>query len=161
MFSVFKNVKSDKEYKSMTGLSKAAFECLYLVFCDLYEAKESNPYGGVRQPVLMDKREALFFILHYYKAYPTLVNMGIYFGFSEYTVSQYLARIKPYLKASLAQNKGIQTTLFKDQAAFDAAFEGVDDLYIDVTEVATERPQNIENQKERYSGKKNYILKNG
>ena len=30
--------------------------------------------------LLTDKREALFFILHYFKAYPTLQNMGLYFG---------------------------------------------------------------------------------
>ena len=59
----------------------------------MYYPKTGNPYVKDKASVLTDKREALFFILHYYKSYPTLQNMGLYFGFSEFTVSQYLEEL--------------------------------------------------------------------
>jgi hypothetical protein len=68
--------------------------------------------------------------------------MGLYFGFSEFTVSQYLERLKPILKATLEQNTSLISTVFKDQSAFDEAFKNVDEIYIDVTEIPTERSQN-------------------
>ncbi|MGI4832712.1 MAG: transposase family protein [Janthinobacterium lividum] len=36
---------------------------------------------------MTDKKEALFFILHYYKAYPTLQKLGMYFGLSNSAAS--------------------------------------------------------------------------
>lgn len=87
--------------------------------------------------------------------------MGLYFGFSEFTVSQYLEALKPILKSSLCQNNELKTVLFKDQLAFDEAFNGVDEIYIDVTEIPIERSQNRDIQEKRYSGKKNNTRLNG
>jgi hypothetical protein len=161
MSSIYQNLTTDKQYKAATGLNLTEFEQLFIVFDKLYLSKISNPYLKDKQPVLSDKREALFFILHYYKSYPTLQNMGLYFGFSEFTVSQYLERIKPVLKAALGQNTDIKTTIFKDQTAFDEAFKNVDEIYIDVSEIPVERPQDKEIQVNKYSGKKNITPSNG
>lgn len=158
MSSIYQNLKNDKHYKAGSGLSKIQFEKLFKIFEKLYFPKSGNPYLKDKSPVLTDKREALFFILHYYKSYPTLQNMGLYFGFSEFTVSQYLEALKPILKASLSQNDELKTVIFKDQSTFDQAFEGVDEIYIDVTEVPIERSQDKAIQEKRYSGKKNSIL---
>ena len=93
MSSIYHNLKSDKQYKAGSGLSKIRFEQIFKDFDKLYYPKTGNPYVKDKAPVLTDKREALFFILHYYKSYPTLQNMGLYFGFSEFTVSQYLEEL--------------------------------------------------------------------
>ncbi len=105
--------------------------------------------------LLTDKREALFFILHYLKAYPTLQNMGLYFGMSDASVSNCLTRLKPCLKAALAQQNGLVHRLFANQHTFEEAFAEEKDLFIDVTEIPIERAVNQEVQKEMYSGKKN------
>ena len=153
--SIYQNVRTDPQYKAATGLSQAAFNALYPWFARYYEPKKLNPYTTAGSPVLTDKREALFFILHYYKAYPTLQNLGMYFGFSNFAASVCLERLKPCLKAAL-QAQGIdKSTLFKNQADFDQRFATVTDLVIDVTEVPVERAVNQEVQEEDYSGKKN------
>jgi len=85
--SIYQNVRTDPQYKAATGLSRAAFDALYPWFARYYEPKKLNPYPTSGSPVLTDKREALFFILHYYKAYPTLQNLGMYFGFSNFAAS--------------------------------------------------------------------------
>ncbi len=96
--NIYKNITTNKQYKASTGFSKEEFMSLFLIFEKLYFPKKKNIYKGVPKPALTNKREALFFILHYLKAYPTLVNMGIYFGFSESTASIYIELLKPILK---------------------------------------------------------------
>ena len=177
--NIYKNTKTDKQYKASTGFSKEEFASLFLIFEKLYFPKKKNIYKGVPKPALTNKREALFFILHYLKAYPTLVNMGIYFGFSESTASIYIELLKPILKAALlqsttpiARNFGSQylENLFANrevervkeikseaQEEFDKAFEGVEDIIIDGVELNIQRPQDNDEQKAHYSGKKNSI----
>lgn len=157
--SIYANLKNDKQYKSSTGLNIAEFEALYTSFQHLYIPKVSNPYNPEKNPVLTDKREALFFILHYYKAYPTLQNLGLYFGFSNFTASQYLDLLKPILKESLHQNKVLCNRLFNNQSEFNAIFGDVKTIMIDVSEVPVERPQDAAIQGNRYSGKKFHTLK--
>ena len=154
--SIYQNAKKERQYKAATGLSLAEFDSLYLLFAPFYEPKTPSPYLPNLPVLLTDKREALFFILHYFKAYPTLQNMGLYFGMSDASVSNYLARLKPCLKAALAQQNVLTHRLFADQQAFEAAFAGEEDLFIDVTEIPIERAVNQEVQEEHYSGKKNF-----
>ena len=153
-FSIYHNLQNDRQYKSTTGLSMLEFQSLYETFQDLYIIKNINPYNPEKNPVLTDKREALFFILHYYKSYPTLQNLGLYFGFSNFTASQYLDLLKPILKVSLEKNEAVCNRLFNSQSEFDSIFEGVKTIMIDVTEIPIERPKNQDFQKGKYSGKK-------
>jgi hypothetical protein len=46
--------------------------------------------------------------------------------------------------------------IFKNQEEFDKAFEGIEELYIDGTEIPIERSVNQDIQKNEYSGK-NFI----
>lgn len=146
MSSIFSNLRTDRQYKASTGLNKTEFNDLYSIFEKFYIPKTGNPYIS-NSPVLIDKKEALFFILHYYKSYPTLQNMGLYFGFSDYTASTYLDLLKPILKLSLQNKEDIKIGLFENQLEFDKAFEGVDDIFIDVTEVPVQRPKDEDVQK--------------
>jgi hypothetical protein len=157
-YSIYHNLKNDKQYKASTGFSQEEFEYLFSFFDKLYYSKQENPYNAEKTPLLKDSREALFFILHYYKAYPSLQNLGLYFGFSEASASTYLERIKPFLKASYQASGIDMKRIFKDQTEFDTIFAEVEDLFIDVSEISLERPQKAEIQKENYSGKKNNIL---
>lgn len=161
MSSIYHNLKSDKQYKASTGLNISEFEKLFFEFNKLYIPKTGNPYLTDKLPVLTDKKEALFFILHYYKSYPTLQNMGLYFGFSEFTVSHYLDLLKPILKATLRKHVNIATVLFDSQENFNKTFSNVEEIFIDVTEIPIERPQNQVIQENKYSGKKKHIRLNG
>ena len=155
--SIYHNAKNDRQYKSATGLSIKEFEVLYSNFEKLYTPKKGNPYQTNRVPVLTDKREALFFILHYFKAYPTLQNMGLYFGISDYATCNYITLLKPILKSALIQSTAVIYSVFNNQQSFDEAFSGVEGIFMDVTEIPIERPDNQGDQKDKYSGKKNVI----
>jgi hypothetical protein len=60
-YSIYHNLKSEKQYRAATGLSIFEFETLYLTFKKLYFPKIANPYVPQKSPVLTDKKEALFF----------------------------------------------------------------------------------------------------
>lgn len=87
MPSIYHNLKSAKKIKASTGLAQNEFDKLFSYFEKFYQPKTKNPYPNTPVPVLTDKKEALFFILHYLKAYPTLENMGLYFDMDIRTVS--------------------------------------------------------------------------
>ncbi len=61
--SIFLNARTERQYKAATGLSIAEFEALYNLFQHFYTPKQPAPYSSYL-PVLTDKKEALFFILH-------------------------------------------------------------------------------------------------
>ena len=157
MSSIYKNLSNEKQWKASTGLNETEFEKLLSYFNKLYFAKTGNPYVPDKNPVLTDKREALFFILHYLKAYPTLLNMSLYFGISEASVSEYITLLKPVLKATLLSSG---TELYSEKD-FSKIFEGVEDLFIDGFEIPIQRPVDEEKQKNHYSGKKNSTHQNG
>lgn len=158
MESIFFNLRTNKQYKASTGLSIDQFNKLILVFEKHYHPLKTKPIINSKPTVLTNKAEALFFVLHYLKSYPTLENMGLYFGMDVKTVSNYLARTKAALKASLSELESICWSVFKGQEDFDKAFQGIEDLVIDCTEIPIQRPQGNENQQLVYSGKKNSTL---
>lgn len=140
MSSIYHHLRNERQWKASTGMTQAQFEGLYIEFSKWYIPKKVNPYNPTKNPVLTDGREALFFILHHLKAYPTLMNMSLYFGISESSVSSYLELLKPVLKRTL-QNLGstIRRDFLSDKD-FEEWFADVDDIFIDGVEVPVQRP---------------------
>lgn len=161
MSSIYQNLRTDRQYKAATALCQSQFETLFTAFERLHIPKTADLSGNQKAPVLTDKREALFFILHYYKAYPSLENMALYFGFSQATVLEYIRRLAPVLKACLVEHQPLQACVFKTQQAFEQAFAQVDEIFIDVTEIPVERPSKAEKQQQLYTGKKKPTPANG
>ncbi|MCU0353605.1 MAG: transposase family protein [Cytophagales bacterium] len=83
MSTIYQSLRTDRQYKAATALSKQQFEQLFVAFDKLYVPKPAEVHK--KEPVPTDKREALFFVLHYHKAYPSLENLALYFGFAQST----------------------------------------------------------------------------
>ncbi len=158
MASIFYNLNNDKKCRAATGLTLEQFNALADVFNQYYKPKLGHQYS--KPPVLTNSKEALFFVLHYLKAYPTLENMALYFNVDIRTVSDYLKITKKSLKAALKAQDVFVNKVFKNQSDFDKAFEGVEDLIMDCTEIPIQRPDNQEEQRGYYSGKKTTYSKN-
>ena len=154
MGSIYTNVRTDRQYSAATGLKIKEFNALFLVFEQHYFPKkgEDNPYAP--NPLLTDKKEALFFVLHALKASPTYENLGLYFGFSQSAAHNYLELLKPILKSSLQQLNCLPQEEIKTYKELSKLLENVEDIVIDVSEIRIERPDNEELQKDNYSGKK-------
>lgn len=107
-----------------------------------------------KKPLLSDSREALFFILFYYKSHPTLEVLGLSFGFSDTAAFGYVDYVKPYLKRALQGQSVLVRRVFEDQQAFEMAFQGVEDLFIDGSELIIQRAKDPKVQQADLSGKK-------
>ena len=152
--NIYHKLRIEKQYKATTALSRKEFAHLYEYFQQYYVAKQANPHPSTHQPVFTDSREAPFFVLHYLKAYPTLECTGLYFWIGVQTVSDYLKRTKACLRAALEEMDQMPPSLFASQQDYDKAFEGVDYLLIDATEVRANRSKDSDGQRFIYSGKK-------
>ena len=153
MASIYTNLRTERQYWASTGLSEETFNQLFEQFKQFYVPKKGNsasPY----EPLFQDAREALFFILFYYKTYPTLQILGLPFGCSDKSAFEYLEYIKPALKKALEADKRLAVEVFGSQAAFDKAFERVQDIMIDGFEMPVERDKDKQLQAEDCSGKK-------
>ena len=154
MSSIYTNAKTERQYSSSTGLKIGEFNSLFSVFNKYYFPKKAEDNPSVAELVLTDKKEALFFILHYLKATPTYENLGLYFGFSQSTAHNYVELLKPILKLSLKELKCLPLEEIKSHKELEKLLEGVTDIVIDVSEIRIERPDNEVVQKDNYSGKK-------
>ena len=80
--------------------------------------------------------------------------LGLSFGFSNTAAFVYVDYVKPYLKRALEAQSVLVKRVFDNQDAFDKAFEGVTDLFIDGSEIIIERAKDPKKQQADFSGKK-------
>jgi hypothetical protein len=69
-------VKQDRLLRALTGLNLQAFDALLLTFTEIYEQTRQEKLrkrrvGGGRKARLTNNSAKLFFILFYFKCYPT------------------------------------------------------------------------------------------
>lgn len=150
MGSIYHNARTDRQYSASTGLKMAEFDCLFSVFEKHYFPKkaEDNPYAVA--PVLTDKREALFFVLHYLKACPSYENLGLYFGISQSSAHIYIELLKPILKLSLKELKYLPKSEIRTQKELENLLGNEEDIVVDVSEIRIERPDNEGVQKDHF-----------
>ncbi len=153
MATIFENLQNDSQYKASTGLDQKEFDRLHEEFKRYYQPKAYNQIKK-KGPLLSDSREALFFILFYYKSHPTLEVLGLSFGFSDTAAFGYVDYVKPYLKRALQGQSVLVKRVFEDQQAFEMAFAGVEDLFIDGSELIIQRAKDPKVQQADFSGKK-------
>ncbi len=156
MFSIYTNLKNDRQYRAATGLDFDKFQALQQVFSRHFVAKKNSKVGG-KITRFTENGEALFFVLFYLKTYPTLQVLGLQFGISDTCSHDNLSYLMPFLKAALRDKNTLVSRIFESQESFEKAFEGVEDIFIDGTEFPIERADNQEVQEKGYSGKKNFI----
>ena len=155
MESIYENLRNERQYSATTGFDKQKFQQLHHTFDKYYKPKNNLLITG-EKPVFFQSDHALFFILFYLKTYPTLQVLGLCFNISDASASHYIDYIMPFVKQALGQEKALANRLFSSQQEFDRAFEGVDDIFMDCTEIPIERADNERIQKKAFSGKKNF-----
>lgn len=156
MSSIYENLKNDRQYSASTGLNLAKFNELYEEFEQHFVPKKINVITG-ELPRFYEAREALFFVLFYLKTYPTLQVFGLIFGISDFSASDNYDYIMPFLKATLRKKEVLVSRIFESQEAFEKAFENIEDILVDGTEIAIERAKNDDIQRKSFSGKKKII----
>jgi hypothetical protein len=167
-------IRDDRQWRALTGLSQAQFEQLLLTFTVVYQEARQAAYAagvaaGTRQrqsgggakgklPTCADK---LLLVLYYYKTYPTFDVLGTQFGLAPSKAHKNLYKLSPLLHQTLVRLEMLPHREFKTPDELKAALHGVDQVIIDATERAYRRSQDDATQREHYSGKrKRHTVKN-
>lgn len=169
MISLTQAKRSDRLMKATTSLTVAEFEALAQQFAPLWaglqagQTAEGTPRqrqpGGGRKGALDTAELKLFFILFYYKAYPTQDLMGLLFGFTQGQVSDWVRRLTVAVSRLLPLHKPARAV--RDLRALLAREPALQEVILDGTERRLPRPSHAGRQRRYYSGrKKGHTVKN-
>lgn len=165
MSSILAQYQDERQFSALTGVSRQEFRELLPIFSEsydelLWEAYEQNKATRQRQPgggqkgVLKRMDQKLFFILYYWKVYPTYDVLGDRFGLDRSKACTNVHTLWPVLERALGKLGVLPARQFASVDELRAAFGEVEELFIDATERAVVRPQDAEEQRKTFSGKK-------
>ena len=157
----------NRQWRAMTGVTEEQFEILLPIFHKVYTDWEWQAYqdgllsgsrtrapGGGQKGALPTPREKLFFILYYLKVYPTFDVLAAHFNMARSKANENVYKLIPFLTQTLIDLDVMPKRKFETLLEFRDTIEDIETLLIDVTERNYRRPQENEEQKELYSGKK-------
>lgn len=158
MLDVERALNQDRLLRALTGLNRQAFDALLETFSPVYEQTRQTQarqraVGGGRKARLLTTQAKLFFILFYFKCYPTFDLAGLLFDIHRSQAHEWMHRLQPILEATLGQKMVLPRKLDSLETFFQR-FPEVQRVMIDGTERPIARPQDPEAQQANYSGKK-------
>jgi hypothetical protein len=91
MAACINDIRNDRQFKALTGMSRQEFQQFLPTFTEAYEALRQEAYeanrdtrqrkpGGGQKGTLAGIAQKLFFILYYWKVYPSDDVLGFHFG---------------------------------------------------------------------------------
>lgn len=160
-------LNNDRLMKGVTGMSVKEFKRLADDFGRELENEGQLRYGrgfktgrrqrkpgGGRKGVLKTAYEKLFFILFYFKCYPTFDLLGFMFDFNRSNACRSVQKLTPRLERTLGREMVLPKREIHTLKELLETIPEVRDLLVDGTERPIQRPKDNEKQKKNYSGKK-------
>ncbi len=159
------DIRDERQFRALTGVSREEFQRLLPIFTTSYQERQQERWGArkttrQRQPGGGQKGKLprmdlkLFFILYYWKVYPTYDALGFQFGLDRSKAYTNVQALWPVLERTLKKLEVLPARAFSSVEELRAAFGTVREVVIDATERAHCRPQDDTEQREKYSGKK-------
>jgi hypothetical protein len=169
MISLEHAKRSDRLMRATTSLTVGEFDelggCFAVAWAAARAAKtaagtarQRRPGGG-RKGCLVSPEQKLFFILLYFKAYPTQDVMGLLFGITQGQVSEWVRQLTAVVGQLIPLHRPARQARDLNQLLQEQP--ELEELIIDGTERRLPRPQHRGKQKRFYSGrKKRHAVKN-
>lgn len=161
MLNINRALKNDRLLRALTGLNRKAFDQLCEVFEVVYqESIESDTKprkrarGGGRKARLSSIEFKLFFILFYFKCYPTFDVLSWLFDLERGRANRWVHRLQGILESALGKKMVLPERKLESIEQFLERFPAVREVIFDGTERPVQRPKDAEKQKAHYSGKK-------
>ena len=162
MLDINRVLKEDRLLRAFTGLNRKAFDQLSQGFsivlkqeaiaCSLKHRKRA--VGGGRKARLQRVEDKLFFILFYFKCYPTFDVAGLLFDLHRSRAQRWMLRLQPLLEKVLEKKMALPERKLESIEEFMVRFPYAKEVMIDGTERPIQRPTDQKKQKNHYSGKK-------
>ncbi len=160
-----KDIHDARQFKALTGTSQEEFSQMLPIFTLAYEEVRQEQYlvkkstrqrhpGGGQKGKLPTMDLKLFFILYYWKVYPSYDVVGFQFGLDKSKACTNVQALVPVLKRTLKKLDVLPAREFSSVDDLRAAFRDIQDLFVDATEREHTRSQDDEEQRKTFSGKK-------
>lgn len=161
MLNIERALENNRLLRALTGLNRKAFDELCEVFGEVYQERlEQNPKprkrarGGGRKARLQKIESKLFFILVYFKVYPTFDLLGLLFDMERGRSNRWVHRLQGILETALGRKMVLPERKIESIEQFLQRFPEVSEVIVDGTERPVQRPQDKDQRKAHYSGKK-------
>lgn len=163
MLNLQRAFKSDRLLRALTGLNRKAFEELKSTFAEVLanaavprrsRLPRQRASGAGRKPTLATVEAKLFFILFYFKVYPTFDLAGFLFDLDRAQANRWMHRLQPLLEEALGEKLALPKRQLTSLDEFVEAFPDVERVILDGTERPIQRAKDRDKQKDDYSGKK-------
>lgn len=165
MINIDKILNNKRLTLAITGLTPKEFLDLLPVFDQVWQDKKQRDYtknrkhrarkpGGGRKGFLRDMRDKLFFILFYYKCYPTYNVLTLLYGFDRANGFRRQEQLTKILEKTLGKKMTLPERRLRKLEEFFEMFPEAREVFVDGTERPIQRPKDPKRQKDKYSGKK-------
>ena len=153
------DIKDDRTWAAVTGLSKARFDKLAPLFCASYFELHGKTVAERQAaldipPSLPTEEDLLFFTLFSLKTGLTYDALGFVSGMDRANAKRNQTLGLQVLQQTLRQADCLPARSFADAEEFAAYLHAEEKLIFDGLEQRTQRPHEHEAQAECYSGKK-------
>lgn len=163
MINIQRVLKNPRTMSALTGVTAKEFEQLLPDFIKAWESSKRYQHkrdatirkiGAGRKGFLKSMEEKLFYVLFYYKCYPTYDLLSIIFDCNRSNACRIQFKLGNLLEKALGRKLVLPERKMKKLEEFFKAFPEAREVFIDGTERPTQRPKDKDKQKENYSGKK-------
>lgn len=165
MMNIDKVLNNRRLTLALTGLTPQEFVDLLPMFERVWQDKKQQDYiknrknrvrrpGGGRKGVLKEMQDKLFFILLYYKCYPTYDVLTFLYGLDRANGFRRQEQLTGILEKTLSKKMVLPERRLRKIEDFFEMFPEAREVFVDGTEHPIQRPKDPKQQKDKYSGKK-------
>src|SRR3954471_18383409 len=145
MATSYKDIRNERQWKAMTGLSQQEFTSLSSAFGTAYEqingiALQQSAANLGREVVLSSYEECLFFTLFQLKTAQSFDCLGVLFNMDGSSAQRNFVKHLHILELALQQQGALPRRCFSSLNDFKKYLQNEEELTIDATEIRTERP---------------------
>jgi len=155
------NLRTDRHWRSATGLDQKRFQKLLSLLPTAYEqiygqSMQQRHKDCPNEPTLSSYEDLLLFTLFSLKSGLSFDLLGLTTGMDGSTAKRNQDIGLTLIKQALSQSGHLPKTHFDNAESFKAYFKDKGPVLIDATEQRTQRPQEASYQTQMYSGKKKH-----
>lgn len=137
-----------------SALRKAEHKKAYEEFEERMGRERLQPPGIGRKPTLKTDRQKLFFVLFYYKVYPTFRFAQCIFNFDKRNIQLWKEFLEPVLFEALGYQLELPIVRVNSYSGWMEVCPALREFLVDSTERRIRRPKDSDDQELYYSGKK-------
>jgi hypothetical protein len=162
MATNYKEIRNERQYKAMTGLSQQEFISLSSAFGIAYQQINGVSLQQAianlgKEVILSSYEDCLYFTLFQLKTAQSFDCLGVLFNMDGATAHRNFVKYVQLVELALRQQGALPRRSFTNLTDFKKYLQSEEELIADATEIRTERPAGKQKQEQRYSGKKKPI----